>query len=107
MKKRIKGSADRPRFYVFRSNKHIYAQIIDDTKNHIITSSSSIAKDLKIKQKITFRTTSTMSKIIGHDIALKAINRGITQVVFDRGNNLYHGQIKALADAAREKGINF
>lgn len=107
MKKKIKGSSERPRFYVFKSNKHIYAQIIDDTNNTIITSSSSIARDLQIKQKVKLHITCEISKLIGHDIARKAIKKGVTKVVFDRGNKLYHGKIKALADAAREKGINF
>ena len=107
MKSKIKGTSIRPRLYVFRSNKHIYAQIIDDTNNTILASSSSIAKDLKIEYKEKLYRNCKVSKIIGKDIAIKAQQQGITQVVFDRGNKIYHGRIKALADAARDIGIKF
>lgn len=107
MRNKIKGSSVRPRFYVFRSNKHIYAQIIDDTNNTVLTSSSSISQNIKINYKAKLYGNCKVSKIIGYDIADKALERGITQVVFDRGHKLYHGRIKALADAAREKGIKF
>uniref|UniRef100_UPI00300282AF ribosomal protein L18 n=1 Tax=Anunuuluaehu liula TaxID=3049639 RepID=UPI00300282AF len=107
MKKKIEGTSYRPRLYVFRSNKHIYAQIIDDTKKQILASSSSIAKDVKKYTQAKHNANCEISKVIGQDIASKAIKQGISKVVFDRGNKIYHGRIKALADAAREKGINF
>lgn len=107
MRNKIKGTSVRPRFYVFRSNKHIYVQIIDDTNNTILTSSSSISQDIKINYKVKFYGNCKISKVIGHDIANKALKKGITQVVFDRGHKLYHGRIKALAEAAREQGIKF
>lgn len=105
MKKKIKGTSERPRFYVFRSNKHIYAQIIDDISRKILISSSSITNELKLNSKSG--STCEISKKIGEHIAIKAIKQGINQVVFDRGNKVYHGRIKALADAVREQGINF
>nr|QCI06233.1 ribosomal protein L18 [Dicranema revolutum] len=109
MKKKIKGNFERPRLYIFRSNKHIYAQIIDDLSQNILLSSSSIAKDIKLNTelKLPYKANCQMSKIIGKDIAQKALKLGINQVVFDRGKKLYHGRIKALAEAAREQGINF
>nr|YP_010904324.1 ribosomal protein L18 [Catenella fusiformis]WCH57575.1 ribosomal protein L18 [Catenella fusiformis] len=107
MKKKIKGNTERPRLYIFRSNKHIYAQIIDDNSNKILLSSSSIAKNLESKIQLTSKVNCGTSKIIGKDIANKAIKLGIHTVVFDRGKRLYHGKIKALAEAAREKGMKF
>lgn len=106
MKKKIKHTLDRPRFYVFKSNKHIYAQIIDDIKNKILCSSSTISKELKQSIKKTNINCDT-AYVIGQNIAKKALKMGIKQVVFDRGNRLYHGQIKALANGARKEGINF
>ena len=101
MKKIIKGTPDRPRLYVFRSNKHIYGQIIDDTQNKILITKSSLSNETK---KYANCTTST---IIGQLIAKECINKGIKQVVFDRGKKLYHGRIKALAESARKTGIEF
>lgn len=103
--KKIKGTTQRPRLYVFKSNKHLYVQIIDDTNNEILASSSTIAKEITSETKIYANCEN--AKIIGKQIAIKSKEKGIKQIVFDRGNNLYHGQIKALADAAREEGINF
>ena len=107
MKKKITGNLKRPRLYVFRSNKHIYAQIIDDINNKILLSSSSIEKDLKAKIQLNKKANCEISKIIGKNIANKAKKSGIKTVIFDRGKKLYHGRIKALAEAAREEGIKF
>ena len=105
MKKKVKGTIERPRFYVFKSNKHIYAQIIDDINHEILLSSSSISN--KLKSQIGSKTNCEVSKLIGKDIANQAKKKGIEKVVFDRGQKLYHGKIKALADAARIEGLNF
>ena len=102
IRKRLSGSSDRPRLSVYRSNKGIYAQIIDDTTGKTIVSASSLSKDFsadgpKIDQ----------SKAVGKLVAEKAIAAGINQVVFDRNGYLYHGRVKSLAEGAREAGLNF
>jgi|TARA_B100001094_G_scaffold282987_1_gene295426 large subunit ribosomal protein L18 len=107
IKKRIRkvvfGSKDKPRLSVFRSNKEIYAQIIDDVNSSTIVAASSVDKDLKLK------TTNKIeiSKIVGDSIAKKAIKAGVKKVSFDRNGYLYHGRVKSLADGAREAGLNF
>ena len=107
IKKRIRkvvfGTNDKPRLTVFRSNKEIYAQIIDDTSSKTIVASSSRDKDLKLK------TTNKIevSKIVGDSIAKKALKAGVKNVSFDRNGYLYHGRVKALADSAREAGLKF
>ena len=98
---RISGTKDVPRLSVFRSNSHIFAQIIDDEKGTTLVSSSSLS--LKIKNGGNVEG----AKLVGKDIAKKAKSKKITKVVFDRGGYLYHGRIKALADAAREAGLEF
>lgn len=105
MNKQIKGTINRPRLYVFKSNKHIYAQLIDDDNNKILTSSSTISKD--IRPQINNYANCEAAKIIGKSIAIKLKQKGINQIIFDRGNKIYHGKIKALAEATREQGINF
>nr|AYR06426.1 ribosomal protein L18 [Rhodogorgon sp.] len=105
MKKKIRGNLDRPRLCIFKSNKHIYAQAIDDISNRTITASSSICPILK--KHIKSSGTCETAKIIGEDIANKLKKKGIKYIVFDRNKNIYHGRIKALADAARNKGIIF
>lgn len=105
MKKRIKIKTNRPRLSVFRSNKHIYAQVIDDIKNITITTSSSICPKLKVE--IDSAATCNTARIIGKDIGAKLRNKGITEIVFDRGNRIYHGKIKALAEGTRSEGIKF
>ena len=107
IKKRIRkvvfGTNDKPRLTVFRSNKEIYAQIIDDTSSKTIVASSSKDKDLKLK------TTNKIevSKIVGDSIAKKALKAGVKNVSFDRNGYLYHGRVRSLADGAREAGLNF
>jgi large subunit ribosomal protein L18 len=102
---KLSGSAERPRLSVYRSNKHIYVQIIDDTKGVTLASASSV--DTELKGKLAHGGNVEASKAIGKLIAERAKAKGITQVVFDRGGNLYHGRIAAIADAAREGGIDF
>lgn len=105
MKKRNLKIRNRPRLYVFRSNKHIYAQVIDDQKHITITTSSSLCPQLKTI--ITSSATCKAAEVVGQDIGQKLKDKGITQIVFDRGRRIYHGKIKALAEATRQKGIKF
>ncbi len=101
----LKGTPDRPRLAVFRSNKHIYAQIIDDTKG--ITLAAASTKEAAIASSLTSTCNVNAAKVVGEAIAKKAMANGITTVVFDRGGYIYHGKVKALADAAREVGLVF
>ncbi len=105
MRKNINGTATKPRLCVFRSNAHIYAQIIDDTTGTTLVSASTNDKDLR--DKITNKANKEAAKEIGTIIGKKAIDKGITTVVFDRGGYVYHGKIQVLADAAREAGLQF
>ncbi len=102
---KISGTAEFPRLAVYRSTKHIYAQLIDDVNRVTIASASSIDKDLK--EKLTHGGNIEAAKVVGTAIAEKAKKAGIECVVFDRGGFLYHGRIQALADAAREAGLMF
>jgi large subunit ribosomal protein L18 len=90
---------------VFRSNTHIYAQVIDDVAQHTLVAASTLDPDLK--QALSSSATCEASAEVGKLVAQRAIAKGIEQVVFDRGGKLYHGRVKALADAAREAGLNF
>ena len=103
VRKKVSGSKSRPRLAVFRSSKHIYAQIIDDTTANTIASASSLDADGKSEGE----TKSESAKIIGSLIANRAISKGIKSVVFDRGGFKYHGRVKSLADAARKGGLKF
>nr|AYR06223.1 ribosomal protein L18 [Renouxia sp.] len=103
--KKIKGNMDRPRLCVFKSNKHIYVQAIDDISNKTIATSSSICP--KLKQYIKSSATCETAKIIGQDIAIKLQKKGIKHIIFDRNKYVYHGRVRALADAARNTGIIF
>src|SRR6266540_3349229 len=102
IRSKVHGTAARPRLAVFRSLKHIYAQVIDDATGKTIASASSKEKDSGAKG-----SNAAAAKAVGALIAKKAKDKGVTQVVFDRGGYLYHGNIKALADAARENGLKF
>ena len=102
IRKNISGTSTRPRLSVFRSNKQIYAQVIDDVKGVTITSASSHVKDSTQKVNKT-----DQAKLIGKEIAEKASKAGIKEVVFDRNGYLYHGRVKALAESARENGLKF
>ena len=105
LRNRFSGTAERPRLAVFRSNNHMYAQIIDDTVGTTLVSASTLQKDVKAELEKTNNVEA--AAYLGTVIAKKAIKKGITSVVFDRGGFIYHGKIKALADAAREAGLNF
>lgn len=100
---KINGTSSIPRLSIFRSNTGIYAQIIDDDKKTTLVSASSLDKDLKL----TNGSNIEAAKVVGKAIAEKAKKKNITEVVFDRGGYLYHGRVKALADAARENGLEF
>jgi large subunit ribosomal protein L18 len=102
---KVDGSSERPRLAVFRSNEHIYAQVIDDTQRCTLASASTLETDLKTK--LSSGSNCEASTEVGKLIAARSLAAGITKVVFDRGGNLYHGRIRALADAAREAGLEF
>ena len=105
LRNRFSGTAERPRLAVFRSNNHMYAQSIDETVGNTLVSASTLQKDVKAELEKTNNVEA--AAYLGTVIAKKAIEKGITSVVFDRGGFIYHGKIKALADAAREAGLNF
>ena len=105
IRNRFSGTAARPRLAVFRSNNHMYAQIIDDTVGKTLVSASTVQKDVKAELEKTNDVAA--AAYLGQVIAKKALEAGITTVVFDRGGFVYHGKVQALADAAREAGLNF
>ncbi len=105
MRNRFSGTAERPRLAVFRSNNHMYAQIIDDTVGNTLVSASTLEKSVKSELEKTNNVDA--AAYLGTIIAKRAIEKGIKAVVFDRGGYLYHGKVAALADAAREAGLEF
>lgn len=102
---RVSGSPERPRLAVFRSQQHIYAQVIDDSQHHTLVAASTVEPELK--SKLSSGGNCEASVEVGKLIAARSLEKGITKVVFDRGGNLYHGRVKALAEAAREAGLDF
>ncbi|MDD5131406.1 MAG: 50S ribosomal protein L18 [bacterium] len=105
VRSKIQGTAERPRLCVYKSSKHIYAQIINDLAGKTLVSASTVVPEFKDK-KVKAGTIAA-AKTVGSLIADKALAAGISKVVFDRGGNLYHGRVKVLADSAREKGLKF
>jgi large subunit ribosomal protein L18 len=105
VRKDVNGSAERPRLAVFRSHQHIYAQVIDDTEQHTLVAASSLEPELKSKLATGGNIAAAVE--VGKLVAERAKAKGIEIVVFDRGGNLYHGRVQALADAAREAGLTF
>jgi large subunit ribosomal protein L18 len=105
MRGRLSGSPERPRLAVFRSNKHIYAQVIDDAAGVTIAAASTMEKDIRSALKSSSDVEA--AKAVGAAIARKAAEKGVSIVVFDRGGHIYHGRVKALADAARQTGLQF
>ncbi|MGB9892363.1 50S ribosomal protein L18 [Thermodesulfovibrio yellowstonii] len=105
IRKKVLGTSERPRLCIFRSLNHIYAQIIDDTKGHTLVAASTLDKELKDLKG--HKGNKEFAKKVGELIAERAIKLGITKVVFDRAGYKYHGCVKALADAARERGLQF
>jgi large subunit ribosomal protein L18 len=106
LRKKISGTAERPRLSVFRSLHHIYAQVIDDTKGNTLLMVSTV--DPELRKNLAGKSGNVAAaKLVGTMIAQKAIEKGIKQVVFDRGGQIYHGRVAALATAAREAGLEF
>ena len=105
IRNRFSGTAERPRLAVFRSNNHLYAQIIDDVAGHTLAAASTLEKEIKAELEKTNNVDA--AAYLGTVIAKRAIEAGINTVVFDRGGFIYQGKIKALADAAREAGLEF
>jgi len=105
VRKKVFGTPERPRLAVYRSNKHIYAQIIDDTKGHTLAFASTLDKELRGRLEKTW--SKEAAKEVGKLIGKRALEKGIEKVVFDRGGYKYHGRIKELADGAREAGLKF
>lgn len=103
IRSKIEGNAGRPRLSVFRSNKQLYAQLVDDAKGHTLVSASTLDEELKGKVGSTIEG----AKSLGGMIAKRALAKKISEIVFDRSGYIYHGRIKALADAAREAGLKF
>ena len=101
----LSGVPDRPRLAVFRSNKHIYAQVIDDTAGRTLVAASTLEKSVSAKCENT--SNKEAARAVGEAVAKKAIEKGISTVVFDRAGYIYHGKVKVLAEAAREAGLQF
>jgi len=104
VRKKVFGTSERPRLSVFKSIKHIYVQIIDDQSGSTLVSASTLLPD--VRDKVTGNNAET-AKVVGAEIGKRALEKNITKVVFDRGGYLYHGRVKALAEAAREAGLKF
>lgn len=105
IRKRVVGTLEKPRLCVFRSLNHMYAQIVDDSKGHTLAAASTL--ESLLRQKTEAARKSEAAALLGSLIAERALQKGISQVVFDRGGYQYHGRVRALADAAREKGLHF
>jgi large subunit ribosomal protein L18 len=102
---RVSGTTDRPRLCVFRSLNHIYAQVIDDLKGHTVSSASTLEPEVKASANGKAKTNK--AELVGSLVAKRTLEKGISQVVFDRGGYKYHGRVKALAEAARQAGLKF
>lgn len=107
VRKNLSGVAQRPRLNVFRSLNHIYAQVIDDTKGETLVAASSLDASIKAAEVASGKGKTERATLVGKLVAERALEAGITQVVFDRGGYKYHGRVKALADASREAGLKF
>jgi len=102
---KVEGISSRPRLCVFRSLNHIYAQVIDDSQGHTLTSASTL--DPEIKNEVDGKVKAARAELVGALVAKRILSKGINQVVFDRGGYKYHGRVKALAEAARREGLKF
>lgn len=105
VRRKVKGTLDRPRLNVFRSSQHIYAQVIDDIAGHTLASASTL--DPEVRQRINGMRPVDQAKVVGEIVARRAMEKGITQVVFDRAGYKYHGRVRAVAVGAREAGLKF
>jgi large subunit ribosomal protein L18 len=106
IRKNVRGTTERPRLSVYRSLKHLYVQVIDDSQMKTITSVSTLSQDIKEKVDAT-KNKKELAKIVGQAVAQKVLQKNIKRVVFDRNGYLYHGVVKVLADSAREAGLEF
>eukprot|EP00244_Chara_vulgaris_P008944 TRINITY_DN3663_c0_g2_i2.p1 TRINITY_DN3663_c0_g2~~TRINITY_DN3663_c0_g2_i2.p1 ORF type:complete len:219 (-),score=38.11 TRINITY_DN3663_c0_g2_i2:178-777(-) len=107
IRKKLCGTTERPRLAVFRSGKHLYAQVIDDMKHITLCATSTLKPQLKEELKLSSGSTVTAARRVGEEIAKLCMEKGVTKVAYDRGGFVYHGRIKALAEAAREGGLEF
>lgn len=105
VRKYVRGTADRPRLCVFRSLQHIHAQVIDDTLGHTLVAASTL--DAQVRGRLEDKDKTAQAAVVGEEVARRALDAGITQVVFDRGGYKYHGRVKSLAEAARKAGLEF
>ncbi|MBN1955725.1 MAG: 50S ribosomal protein L18 [Anaerolineae bacterium] len=105
IRKKVFGTPDRPRLCVFRSLRHIYAQIIDDTTGHTLIAASTL--DTHVREELGEMKKTAQAEVVGRVLARRALEKGVTTVVFDRGGYKYHGRVKALAEAARKAGLEF
>ena len=105
VRRHISGTPERPRLCVFRSARHIYAQVIDDTTGNTLVAASTLDKD--IREQAQYGGNKAAARLVGGSVAKKAQDKGITEVAFDRGGFLFHGRVKELADGAREAGLKF
>jgi large subunit ribosomal protein L18 len=105
IRRKVVGTAERPRLAVFRSHTHIYAQVIDDQAQRTLASSSTLDKELREQLEAT--ANQEAAAMVGRSVAERTLQLGISRVVFDRGGKIFHGRVKALADAAREAGLEF
>jgi large subunit ribosomal protein L18 len=105
VRKYVRGTTDRPRLCVFRSLRHIHAQVIDDTRGHTLVAASTL--DAKVRGQLKDGDKTAQAAMVGEEVAKRALDAGITRVVFDRGGYKYHGRVKSLAEAARKAGLEF
>jgi large subunit ribosomal protein L18 len=105
VRKKVSGTAERPRMNVFRSLQHIYAQVIDDEIGHTLVSASTV--DAEVQKRINGLDKTAQARVVGQVLAERAIDKGVTKVVFDRGGYKYHGRVKALAEGSRQGGLEF
>ncbi len=105
VRKYVFGTPERPRLNVFRSHKHIYAQVVDDEAGHTLAAASTV--DVALRGQMLNKNKTEQAALVGQAVAERAIEAGVSQIVFDRGGYQYHGRIKALADAARDAGLKF
>jgi len=105
VRKKVVGTPERPRLNVYRSLKHIYAQVVDDTRGHTLAAASTL--DPELREKVAGLSKSEQAALVGQLVARRALEKGIRKVVFDRGGFAYHGRVRRLAEAAREAGLEF
>lgn len=105
VRRKVSGTADRPRMNVFRSLQHIYAQVIDDEIGHTLVSASTV--DAQVQERINGLDKTAQARVVGQVLAERAMDKGVTKVVFDRGGYKYHGRVKALAEGSRQGGLEF